>query len=241
MSSIGKHYLICGGSRGIGEEAVRSFLERGQRVSMVSRTPLRKSISSEFEKYFQWMQCDLRSIETFSPTVADLAKKFGKIDRLLLNGGQIERVPFADAGVESFELLMNVNVKGPYFFLQRCLPHFNEDGSVILVSSISAQLGLPNVSIYGATKAALSSFARSLASELLKRGIRINAVELGAIDTGMSKTGDDVGNKQRLIPAGRLGSCAEAVDLFEFIFEKGTDYMTGQTFRLDGGMRCFVS
>jgi NAD(P)-dependent dehydrogenase (short-subunit alcohol dehydrogenase family) len=135
---------------------------------------------------------------------------------------------------------MNVNTKGPYFFLQKCLPHLSDPSSVILVSSITAQLGLPNVSIYGATKAALSSFARSLAAELLRKNIRIHAVELGAIDTGMGKTGGDRATKERLIPVGRLGSCTEATDLFEFIFDKGTDYMTGKTFCLDGGMRDFT-
>jgi NAD(P)-dependent dehydrogenase (short-subunit alcohol dehydrogenase family) len=241
VPSVELHYLVCGGSRGIGKEAVLTFLKKRHRVSMVSRTPLQGSLPSELEEKFQWLQCDLESTETFSPVISTLVGKFGKIDRLLLNGGQIERSSFAEASAESFERLMNVNTKGPYFFLQKCLPHFSDPSSEILVSSITARLGLPNVSIYGATKAALSSLARSLAGELLRKNIRIHSVELGAIDTGMAKTGDNAATKERLIPVGRLGSCTEAIDLFEFIFDKGTDYMTGNTFCLDGGMRDFTS
>jgi NAD(P)-dependent dehydrogenase (short-subunit alcohol dehydrogenase family) len=229
-----RHVLITGGSRGIGRAATLLFLREGFRVSMISRSPLAGELPKRHPR-FGWFQGDMLDLASFPCLIAEICGHFGTIDHVILNAGEVARFSLAEASVDAFDRLLAVNFKGPYFLLQRVIPVMNDGGSVVLVSSISASFGFADVSVYAASKAALSSLCRSLSPELLERSITINAAHLGAIATDLISV-ESRKQRERVIPLGRIGRCEEAAGLLLFLCQPSSRYMTGQAVHLDGGI-----
>ena len=230
-----RHVLVTGGSRGIGRAATLLFLREGFRVSMISRNPLASELALNSNPRFAWVQGDMLERASFPRLVERVRERFGAIDHVVLNAGEIARFSLAEATEDAFDRLLAVNFKGPYFLLQQVIPIMNDGGSVVLVSSISASFGFAGVSVYAASKAALSSLCRSLAPELLGRSITINAAHLGAIATDLISA-ESREARERVIPLGRIGRCEEAAGLLLFLCQPSSRYMTGQAVHLDGGI-----
>jgi NAD(P)-dependent dehydrogenase (short-subunit alcohol dehydrogenase family) len=122
------------------------------------------------------VHADASSLEDTDRLFAAVAEKFGKIDVLFVNAGNGMFAPVEAVTEELFDQILDINFKGAYFTIQKALPHLNDSASVILSTSINAHIGMPNSSVYAASKAALITLARTLSAELLGRGIRVNAV-----------------------------------------------------------------
>lgn len=145
---------------------------------------------------------------------------------------------------EHFDYHFNINVKGAYFTIQKALPHLNDGATIVLIASAVTQIGMANTSVYSATKAALRSLARTLSTELLPRGIRVNTLSPGPIDTPLF---GKVGLSQEQIeefgaglleqhPMKRFGSPAEMAKAALFLASDDSSYVAGVELFADGGM-----
>jgi NAD(P)-dependent dehydrogenase (short-subunit alcohol dehydrogenase family) len=183
------------------------------------------------------------------PEIASLAmttkKQFGKIDILVLNAGIYSIVPFESVNESNYDSIMDVNLKGVFFTLQKFVPLLNEGASVILISSVGAYSSpATGHSVYSATKAAINSLARSLSFELAPKRIRVNAVCPGPTETPIfgkvglpeEALGQLAGAIQNKIPVKRFGAPADIAKLVSFISSDDASFITGSEYIIDGGL-----
>ena len=169
--------LITGGTTGIGQATAKLFHAEGARVFITGRNE--KTLAEAKEHLpadVTAIRSDASKLEDIDALAAELKDKAGNIDVLYVNAGVAKFMPFDSITPEIFDEMFNINVRGAYFTIQKLLPLMGEGSSVVLTTSIAADLGMATSSAYGATKAALSSFARTLSNELAPRGIRVNVV-----------------------------------------------------------------
>ncbi|MGW4794552.1 glucose 1-dehydrogenase [Nonomuraea sp. NPDC004297] len=238
----GKSVVITGGSSGFGLATARLLVDEGARVLITGRT---QSTLDAARDLLGDRAIAVRS-DASSPAdidaLADRVKaEFGTFDALFANAGVNGFAPFEATSEELFDQLMAINAKGPYFTVQRLAPLLAEGGGVVLTTSVANVLGLPMLSAYAATKAALRSMTRSLARELLPRRIRVNAVSPGPIDSGileksMPKEAADQTKAQMAAdnPMLRLGTPAEIAKAVVFLAFEAT-FTTGAELAVDGG------
>lgn len=169
-----------------------------------------------------------------------IRQEFGRLDVLFVNAGLVEMAPLENWKESSLDRSLDINFKGPFFLIQALLPVFNNPASIILMTSINSHIGMPNSSVYGATKAALLSLARTLSGELIPRGIRINALSGGPIETplyrklGMGQT--ELNALAGQIPARRLGKPWEVAEAVVFFASDESAFIVGSELVIDGGM-----
>ncbi|MBV8809422.1 MAG: SDR family oxidoreductase [Acidobacteriaceae bacterium] len=240
-----KRALITGGTTGIGLETAREFLNEGARVALTGKNPAtldaaRKELGSEV----LIISSDASDRAAQKELAQTVSRAFGKLDVLFLNAGIVDLRPIEQWDEAAFDRSFGVNVKGPYFLVQALLPVFAKPASIVLNASVNAHIGMPNTSVYGATKAALLSFARTLSGELISRGIRVNAVSPGPISTplygklGLSETDLKAVSTsiQNQIPAGRFGNPSEIASAIVFLASDESAFTVGSEFMIDGGM-----
>jgi NAD(P)-dependent dehydrogenase (short-subunit alcohol dehydrogenase family) len=165
-----KRALITGGTTGIGLETARQFLKEGARVAITGKNPAtleaaRKELGSEV----LIVPSDASNAAGQKAVAEILRQTFGALDILFVNAGVVELRPVEQWDDAAFDRSFAANVKGPYFLIQALLPVFAKPASIVLNASVNAHIGMPNTSVYGATKAALLSFARTLSGELISR------------------------------------------------------------------------
>ncbi len=241
----GKRALITGGTSGIGLATARQFLQEGARVAVTGRD------AATLEKARQQLGAEVLVIPSDAgdpaaqKQVADTVHaSFGALDVLFVNAGIADLRPVEQWDEAGFDRAFTVNVKGPFFLIKALLPIFANPASVVLNTSVNAHIGMPNTSIYGATKAALLSFARTLSGELLPRGVRVNAVSPGPISTplynklGLSDADLEAVAKsiQSQVPAGRFGNPDEVASAVVFLASGESAFVVGSEISVDGGM-----
>jgi NAD(P)-dependent dehydrogenase (short-subunit alcohol dehydrogenase family) len=190
------------------------------------------------------LRADLRLLSDAERVAAEAKQHFGKLDVVFLNAGVGRMLPLEAVDQSTYDDLFDINVKGQYFTLQKVLPLLTTGSSVIFTSSLIANQGNPNFSVYAATKGAILSLVRSLAVELAPRRIRVNAIVPGAIDTPFtSKVGVPSkmldGVRRTIIarvPLGRVGTDEEVAGLVAFLASSSASYVTGATIAIDGGL-----
>jgi NAD(P)-dependent dehydrogenase (short-subunit alcohol dehydrogenase family) len=169
---------------------------------------------------------------------------FGALDVLFLNAGMVDMRPIEQMDEVGFDRSIAINLKGPYFLVQALLGVFANPASIVLNASVNAHIGMPNTSIYAASKAALVSLARTLSGELIGRGIRVNAVSPGPISTPLyGKLGfSDAELKQVAsaiqgqVPAKRFGTPVEIASAVVFFASDESAFTVGSELLIDGGM-----
>ena len=173
-----------------------------------------------------------------------VAEAFGQLDVLFINAGVADLRPLEAWDESAFDRSLNINFKGPFFLTQALLPIFAKPASVVLNASINAHIGMPNTTIYSASKAALLSLAKTLSGELVGRGIRVNAVSPGPIATPLHRkfglpqaelkaVGDSILSQ---IPVGRFGQAAEIAKAIVFLASDEAAFTVGSELVIDGGM-----
>ena len=189
----GKRALITGGTTGIGLETAREFLTEGARVAITGRNPktldaARKELGPEVLV----IDSDASDAAAQKPVAEAVHQTFGGLDVLFVNAGIVDMRPLDQFDVDAFDRSFAINLKGPYFLIQALLPVFANPASIVLNGSVNAHIGMPNTTVYAASKAALLSLVRTLSGELIARGIRVNAVSPGPISTSRGKCRWDV-------------------------------------------------
>jgi NAD(P)-dependent dehydrogenase (short-subunit alcohol dehydrogenase family) len=239
-----KVVVITGGTTGIGQAAARLFHEQGARVYITGRN---EKTLAEAQKNLPadivTIRSDASRLEDIDALAADIKNKAGRVDVLYINAGVAKFLPFESITPDIFDEMFNINFRGAYYTIQKLLPLMGEGSSIVLTTSIAADLGMATSSAYGATKAALSSLARTLSNELAPRGIRVNEVSPGPIETPIyGKLGmpqDQVegfkGMMSELVPVKRFGSAEEVAKAALFLASSDSSYLLGSKIRIDGG------
>jgi len=178
----GKTALITGGTTGIGLATAKLFINEGARVIVTGRTAATiKAAQTQLGDNAVVIHSDATSLPDMDALAEKVKETFGKLDVLFVNAGYGRFIPFEAVTEEIYDEMLNLNAKGPYFIVQKLVPLMPEGSSVVFTTSIANVKGMPNLSAYGAAKAALRALTRSIAAALLPRGIRVNAVTPGPI------------------------------------------------------------
>lgn len=249
MRLSGKIAVVTGGNSGIGFGIARRLADEGAKGIIIGRN--QKTLDAACKKLdgaFIAIQCDVTKIESLESAFQDAGKRFGGIDVLVVNaGGAIGPgtvQPFADVTEQSFDAMTELNLKSTFFTAQKALPHLNDGASIILVSSIAAHKAFPGMSVYAAAKAGVRSLARTLSAELIERGIRVNVLSPGTIDTPvfekMGFTESDVSKMKSgfkdIIPMRRAGTPDEMGGVAAFLASSDSSFIVGEEIVADGGV-----
>ncbi|HEY4361626.1 MAG TPA: SDR family oxidoreductase [Bryobacteraceae bacterium] len=241
----GKKALITGGSSGIGLETARQFVAEGAQVAITGRDPEGfRRVREEFGDAVLCLKSDAADIAEQRKVAETLKEKFGTLDALFVNAGVAELRPVEAWDEAGFDRSFQINVRGPFFLIQALLPVFGNPASIVLNASINAHIGMPNTSVYGATKAALLSLSRTLSGELISRGIRVNAISPGPIDTPLyGKLGLSTAelkavsaSLEQQVPAHRFGKAVEIAKTVVFLASDECAYAVGSELIIDGGL-----
>jgi NAD(P)-dependent dehydrogenase (short-subunit alcohol dehydrogenase family) len=241
----GKSVLVTGGSSGIGLAAAQAFAAEGAKVIITGRdeTALEKA-KSAIGNNAVVVRNDTGTVTAARDLAARMAALNIKLDAVFINAGTAKFSAFADTPEALWDEVFNTNVKGAYFQLQALLPLLNQGASIVLNGSVNAHIGMPNTSVYAASKAALISFAKTLSAELLPRGVRVNVVSPGPVSTPLyGKLGLDAetldataAQIQSQIPLGRFGVSEEIAATVLHLAARESAFIVGTEIVVDGGM-----
>ena len=182
----GKRVVVTGGVSGIGLATAKLLLDQGVRVMVTGRSE--ESFQSAREQLGQSaiaVTSDTTSLKHIEALADRVKTDFGTLDALLICAGQNVFAPFESVTEAAYDQVLAVNAKGAFFTTQKLAPLMAKGSGVVFVTSVANVMGIPMISAYAASKAALRSMARSLAGELLPKGIRVNTVSPGPIDSGV--------------------------------------------------------
>ena len=240
----GKRTLITGGTSGIGLETAKQFLAEGARVIVTGVNP--DSIAkakAELGSEVLVLRADSASVAAQKELAHAVQAHYGQLDIAFLNAGVSIWMPIEEWTEEMFDRSFDINVKGPYFLIQALLPVFATPASVVLNTSINAHVGAERSSVYAATKAAFLSLSKTLSSELLRLGIRVNAVSPGPVETPLyDKLGIPDAYREQVnkditatIPFGRFGTPEEVAKAVLYLASDESRWTVGSEIIVDGG------
>lgn len=241
----GRTALVTGGDSGIGLATAKLLRAEGARVAVTGLEPARLArAQEELGGDTLVVRSDAGRLDEIESLMARLQSHFGRLDILFLNAGIWKPVPIEEITEAQFDETMGINCKGMFFAVQKALPLFSGNASVIAHTSIHNRKGSPNYSIYAASKAALLSLVRSLSLALIGRGIRVNAICPGPVDTPMFYRGglpaeviqprlDALARKS---PLQRFATPEEVAKLVLFLASDDSSYLVGEEIVIDGGV-----
>jgi len=237
--------LITGGTTGIGYATAELFQKEGARVAITGVDAGRvKAAQEKLGKDALCLRSDTSKIKDIEELAAQIKERFGHVDILFANAGIGKFTPFEQVTPELYDELFNVNVRGLYFTIQKILPLIRQGGSIILNASVAGSKGIESSTVYSATKAAVRSLGRTLAAELAPKGIRVNTVSPGPIQTpifgklGMEKAQVDAWAKEMesMVALKRFGRPEEVASTLLFFASNDSSYVVGTELFVDGGM-----
>ncbi len=241
----GKVAVITGGSTGIGLATAKQFASEGATVYITGRRQAELDAAvKEIGPKAKAVRSDVSNLSDLDHLYDVIQNDGKKIDIIFANAGGGEFAELGSITEEHYDKTFNINVKGLLFTVQKALPNFNDGGSIILNASVVTQKGFPAFSVYSATKAAVRSFARSWASDLKDRKIRVNAISPGPIDTPILNglTGSEEGAQgfkdqmASTIPLGRVGRPDEIAKTAVFLASEDSSFINGVELFVDGGL-----
>lgn len=240
----GKVAVVTGGNSGIGLATAKEFRREGARVVITGRDARTlEEAAREIGGEVLALRSDSSSLKDIDELFAAVKERFGRVDVLFVNAGVGKFASLEDTDEELFDQIMDINFKGAYFTVKRALPLLNAGASVILNTSVVAHVGFPNSSVYSASKAALLSLVRTLSADLVGRGIRVNAVSPGPVETpifgkmGLSPEAKDetVKGFSEQVPLKRLGRPEEIAKAVLFLAGSDSSFLVGTEIVADGG------
>lgn len=239
-----KYALITGGTAGIGLETAKQFEREGATVAVTGRSETGlANARSQLSEQALILKSDAGASGQQRKLAEQLRGQFPRLDVVFINAGDVTHQPVQEWDEDSFDRVINTNLKGPFFLIQSLLPLLYEGASIILCGSAAIHVGLPQSSVYAASKAALASLARTLSGELKERGIRVNTLSPGPTRTdAFGKFGLPPEQQQafenqvqQLIPMNRLGTTQELAKAAVFMAADESAFMLGTELLIDGG------
>jgi glucose 1-dehydrogenase len=244
----GRRAAITGGDQGIGRGIAERLAEDGAAVAICYRS--NKSGADEVVAAMLTqgakataIQCDVGKIADGQRFIAEAVAALGGIDILVNNAGIEKRADFWDVTEADYDAVLNVNLKGLFFITQAFVKHRMQAkaaGKIINISSVHEELPFPHFTAYCASKGALKMFTRNLSIELAPLGLTINNIAPGAIETPINKAllndPTKLSSVLQNIPLKRLGKPEDVAAIASFLASAESDYVTGATFVVDGGL-----
>lgn len=241
----GKIALVTGGNSGIGLATAKLFKAEGATVIITGRNQERlEAAAREIGDGTIAIKSDTSKLNDISSLFEEIGKRFKKLDILFANAGVATFGPPESVDEATYDHMMDINVKGLFFTVQKALPLLNDGATIVLTSSTASTAGFANTAIYSASKAAVRSLARTLSADLLDRNIRVNAIAPGPIDTpifgklglpeeAIKATKDGF---TEMVPMKRFGRPEEVADAVLFLSSDASSYILGEELVVGGGM-----
>jgi NAD(P)-dependent dehydrogenase (short-subunit alcohol dehydrogenase family) len=234
--------VITGGNSGIGLATARELRRRGARVVVSGRDEKRLAeAAAALGGDTLAVRADVSRLADLDKLFARTRERFDLIDVLFVNAGLGKFAPVEQTTEALYDEVMDVNVKGAFFTVQKALPLLKDGGAIVINTSVVGRKGIPTWSVYSASKAALRSLTRTLAAELLPRKIRVNAVAPGPVPTPNFRnewqpSGTSADSVAAVVPMKRLGEAEEIARGVAFLASEEASYITGVELNIDGGM-----
>lgn len=249
MTLEDKTAIVTGGAKGIGLACARRFLEQGARVIIADvdeKTGNKAEKSLSELGVVRFVHCDVGDRLSVRNLMAATLDSFNSLDVLVNNAGIIHSDDFLDISEEDFDRVMQVNLKGAFLCGQAAARQMVDQieegrapGSIINMSSINAEVAIPSQVPYSISKGGVQQLTKVMALSLASRGIRVNAIGPGSINTDiLAAVNNDPEAKNRILsrtPMGRIGEASEIASIAAFLASDDASYITGQTIYADGG------
>ena len=243
-----KVVLVVGGNSGIGLASAKAFSHEGARVAVTGRdADTLASAATEIGSDVLALRLDVSKLESHHAVFEQISARYGRVDVLFANAGTGQKAAFGAALEAHWQRLIDVNLKGIYFMTQTMLPLMRAGSNIVFTSSVAAAKPRRGYSVYAASKAGIASVARSLGAELVERGIRVNVVSPGPIDTPMfSRVPMSAEARARFRenvaaenPMRRWGTPTEVANAVLFLASDEASFITGADLPVDGGAANF--
>ena len=235
----GKVVLITGGNSGIGLATARRLVAEGAHVIITGRDggKLRKALEGLGGKA-RGIVADVSQPRDIEALYSEIKAQYGHLDGLFANAGIAYMEPLDQVTEAHVDALMDTNVKGTFFTLQKAIPLFAPGAAVVLNASVADTKGNPAMAFYGATKAAVRSMARTFSAHLLARRVRVNVVSPGPIETPIWDGVDEAGlnARKQLVPSKRFGTPEEVAGAVAYLLSDESAYVIGAELYVDGGV-----
>jgi 3-oxoacyl-[acyl-carrier protein] reductase len=239
-STPAKTALVFGGSRGIGAAIAQRLAREGSRVAFTYASAGARAsavVAAIEEQGGAALAIQANSVNpaALRHAVGQAVERFGRIDTVVVAAGILELADIAEFSLANLDRMLDVNVRGVYLAIQAALPHMGEGGRIItLGSNVAERSNHPGSSVYTLTKGAVASMVRALAADLAPRGITINNIQPGPVETDM--TAGMIEMVRELVPLKRVGQPSEIASLAAWLAGAESGYMTGASLTIDGGM-----
>lgn len=237
--------VITGANSGIGLATAKLYLKEGAKVVISGRRKQAlDEVANSLEGDFITVVADVSKPEDNIHLIKEATSKYGNIDILFLNAGIAPPTPTTDITEAHYNEVFDINVKGPILAVKEALPYINDGGTILFTNSIVHQKGFDGLGIYAASKGALRAYSRVLTSEVKSRGIRVNSLAPGPIDTPIyGKMGlpqevvEEMGKGfAAQVPLGRFGTSEEIAQAALFLASEDASYINGVELEIDGGL-----
>ena len=238
----GRRAFVTGGSRGIGAGIVRRLAADGAAVAFTYREAKDPANSLEREIIGSGgqalaVQADSEDPDALRAAISEAVERFGGLEILVNNAGTSHAAPIEEFPLAEFDRIVGVNVRAIFVAIQAAVPHLGAGGRIISIGSVLADRApISGISVYSLTKAAITGLSRNLARELGPRGITVNTVQLGPVDTDMNPDSGEFADAVKAITAvGHYAQPHDIADVVAFLARPEARFVTGATWNVDGG------
>ena len=241
----GKVAVVTGGNSGIGLGVAKAYAQEGAQVAITGRNEKTLEVAAkEIGEGTLAIQSDSGTVREIEAAMQKINQRFGRIDALFVNAGIGKFVPFEKVTEQFFDETVRINMKGVFFTVQKAISLMSKGSAIVLNASINAHLGMPGTTVYGATKAAVINMAKTLSADLLEKGIRVNAISPGPINSALlardgisqeklQETKDWIQNQ---VPIKRFGTPEEIAAAVLYLTSPESAFVLGAELIIDGGM-----